>query len=156
MCLEECFNQEITLPHPMPLALGQQCSQGPLFLKPWPAHQTPKASSATLCLRFSYHITSLHTHSSKSPYSCEARTDTRLNAVYFRPCRTRHSFLQIPSSSAPNTAPPPPMHKLPPASCHGPPAVVPGLNKTPPCCQLLLAASQYNPERSLPLSSPVS
>lgn len=67
-------------------------------------------------LRFSYHITFLHTHL-HHPTPCEARTDTRLNTVYFRPSRTRCYFFQPSSSSAPNTTPPPSVYQPPPATC---------------------------------------
>lgn len=82
--------------HPIPCLAELPLALGQLFLKPWPAQQTPKASSATLvphpCFQFSFHITSLHTHVCH-PTGCEARTDTRLHAVYYRPYRTRCSFL---------------------------------------------------------------
>lgn len=166
MCVEECFYQGVSN-HPtsclaeLPFALSQQCSQGPSFSQ-------AQASSAYPESLLSHPLSSSAlsgSHSASPPY-----TLIYITLLSVRP-EQRHSFerrrrilqvlrnqMQLPPAflifSAQHSPSFPSSHT--PRACCGPPARVPELNKTPPCCRLLQAAFQYNPERSLSLSSLVS
>lgn len=172
------FSPGVAVTHPLPCR-PPACPRpaallGSLFLKPWPAQQMSKGLLKQLfSLQWSrvlgctstlpahscpYTLISLHPQLGHSP-QWKARTDTYLNNIYARPCRTKHSFPHPSHLQHPAQPPLLPMDQLPPASRllnNRPSSRTSALRKAPPCCQLFLVAFLSNPERSPSLDSLVS